>query len=171
MTSIRALVVSENLDMSTGAGTLGNKVHQSDENSIPSPISLDTPGSFVLWGKKKKKLSKSHRFMTRFRRYATAACDSAESTTSRVVIYNKHSHASFSTKVLGIVLGAVQILCVLQEQVHYVEFEKLKTERAAIVVHIHCGAPVFSGKSPAHQNGKMATFSNAARALQVSEAY
>lgn len=54
MTSIRALVVSENLDMSTGAGTLGNKVHQSDENSIPSPISLDTPGSFVLWGKKKK---------------------------------------------------------------------------------------------------------------------
>lgn len=86
------------------------------------------------------------------------------STTSTAMLH-------FQQKLSGIVLGAVQILCVLQEQVHYVEFEKLKTERAAIVVHIHCGAPVFSGKSPAHQDGKMSTFSNAARALQVSEAY
>lgn len=59
------------------------------------------------------------------------------STTSTAMLH-------FQQKLSCIVLGAVQILCVLQEQVHYVEFEKLKTERAATVVHIHCSAPVFS---------------------------
>lgn len=61
---------------------------------------------FVL--EKKKRGIKSYRFMTRLRRYATAAWDSAESTTSRVVIYKKHRHASswdttprFSTKISG----------------------------------------------------------------------
>lgn len=52
MTSIRALVVSENLDMSTGAGTLGNTIHQSDEKHFVSYlISLDMKGK-VCFGDK-----------------------------------------------------------------------------------------------------------------------
>lgn len=98
------------------------------------PVRLaDAPGSFVVWGGKKKKLFKSNRFMTRLRRYATAACDSAESTTSRVVIYKNHSHALISDTVpsstnttLSIVLGAVQIFCVLHEQINHLQWRHSK---------------------------------------------
>ena len=92
MTSIRALVVSENLDMSTGVGTLRSITHRSDFSLHLSSLDMH----------RGKKSNKSHRFMTRLRRYATAACDSAESTTSRVVIYQQHRYALFfsNTKVI-----------------------------------------------------------------------
>lgn len=121
ITSIRALVVSENFDMSTGAGTLRSKLQS--VKKIAAQFTTSVFGALL----RKTSCPISHRFITRLRRYATAACDSAESTASRVVIYDRQRQALFAdttlcytkAKEMTVLSGITEIRCVLQEQINY----------------------------------------------------